>query len=295
MNKILSCICVVLLLIVLNVNGEEENVLETSEEKTDNQHNVVLVNDNEVFTNDLTSYLIGVVAAEMPASFEIEALKAQAIAARTYVLAYQSNNDVIQTNTNAQVYISEEEMHEKWLEQYDLYYNKISSAVSSTEGLILTYEGKPIKAYYYSMSNGYTESSLNVFNEQTDYLNIVESKWDKDNENISYLSKNDFCQKLSIDCSNIIIENIVKDNSNRVSQITINNQEFTGINIRKLLGLRSTDFEFSLESEKVKITTHGYGHGVGMSQYGANYMAKEGYTYKEILLHYYQNVEISKM
>ena len=157
------------------------------------------------------------------------------------------------------------------------------------------YEDMPIKAYYYAMSNGYTESSLNAFNEETEYLNIIPSPFDEDNQEISTISKETFCQKLNINCQNISIQNIKKNESNRISTIEINSKKFTGLEIRELLGLRSTDFTIKILNNNIEITTKGYGHGVGMSQYGANNMAKEGYHYDEILKYYYQNIEIASI
>ena len=180
-------------------------------------------------------------------------------------------------------------------DEFDKYYKKISKCVKETKDKIITYNNEPIKAFYYSMSNGYTESSLNVFNEELDYLNVIESKWDEDNQETITISKDNFCTSLNIECSKIEITNTKKDKSNRVETIIINNKTYTGIELRKLLNLRSTDFEIIITNSAVNITTKGYGHGVGMSQYGANNMAKEGYTYEEILKYYYQNIEISNI
>ena len=244
---------------------------------------------------DIEEYVIGVVAGEMPALFEEEALKAQAIASRTYLINHLLTNDSISNTTDDQVYLTKEEMQSKWEDSYETYYEKIKQAVQSTEGLIMYYNDEPIKAYYFSTSNGYTESSLNVFNEQKDYLTIIESPFDEDNSYTISLTKQEFCTNLNITCNEISISNIVKDNSNRVSKITINNQEYTGIQIRKLLSLRSTDFTINIKDTTIEITTKGYGHGVGMSQYGANNMAKLGYTYEEILKYYYQDIEINSI
>ena len=244
---------------------------------------------------DIEEYIIGVVAGEMPALFEEEALKAQAIASRTYLVNHLLSNETISNTTDDQVYLTKEEMQSKWQDDYEKYYNKIKQAVQSTKGLIMYYENKPIKSYYFSTSNGYTESSLNVFNEQRDYLAIVESPFDKDNSYTTTLSRQEFCTKLNISCNKITITNIELDNSNRVSKITINNQEYSGIELRKLLSLRSTDFTINIKDTTIEITTKGYGHGVGMSQYGANNMAKLGYTYEEILKYYYQDIEIDSI
>lgn len=244
---------------------------------------------------ELEEYIIGVVAGEMPASFESEALKAQAIASRTYLINRLEYNSNITGTISDQVYITKEEMKDKWSENYDKYYKKIKEAVEDTKGQVMYYNKKPIKAYYYSMSNGYTESSLNVFNEQNDYLNIIESPFDEDNSYEQVFQKEVFCTKLSIECNNLSISNVQRDKSERVSSITINDKTFTGIDIRKKLSLRSTDFTIYAENNLIKIITRGYGHGVGMSQYGANNMAKLGYSYEEILKYYYQNIEIDKL
>jgi stage II sporulation protein D len=145
------------------------------------------------------------------------------------------------------------------------------------------------------MSNGYTDSSLNVFNESYDYLKITESSWDKDNSNTITMTKQDFCNKLNIECNNIKINKTIKDESDRIKRITINDKEFIGTEIRTLLNLRSTDFKITLNNNIIEITTKGYGHGVGMSQYGANNMAKLGYTYEEILKYYYQDIKIDSI
>lgn len=258
----------------------------------DHDYNYIDINYNDKHIKiTLQNYIIGVVAAEMPASFHEEALKAQSIASRTYLINTMSTIPV-DTTTNNQVYIDESAMKDKWGTDFETYYNKISKCVKDTKREIITYNNQPIKAFYHSMSNGYTDSSINVFKEQYDYLNITESHEQNTTRTIT-LSKQYFCTKLDIDCSNITISNIEKDKSNRIETITINNKTFTGINIRNLLSLRSTDFTINILEDLVEITTNGYGHGVGMSQYGANYMANNNKTYKEILFHYYQNTEIS--
>ncbi len=256
---------------------------------------IIKVNkDNELLEIPLEEYVIGVVGGEMPASFEEEALKAQAIASRTYVINHLLSKDIISGTISDQVYLSDDELRNKWKDNYDKYYNKIKEAVLSTKDKIITYNNKPIKAYYYSKSNGYTESSLNVFNEQNDYLNIISSPFEKDIEQIVEIPKEEFCTKLSITCNNITISNITRDESNRVDNLKVNNKLFKGTKFRKLLGLRSTDFDIEV-LDNIKITTRGYGHGVGMSQYGANEMAKLGYKYEDILKYYYQNTEINNI
>ena len=294
-KKLLITISILIPILIISFFIKETNFIMRKNNQQSVVNQITVNRKDKKITLDLEEYLVGVVAAEMPALFEIEALKAQAVASRTYVINHFSTNTSITDTTDDQAYIDKSEMKEKWQDKYDEYYNKIKKAVESTKNEIITFKDKPIKAYYYSMSNGYTESSLNVFNEYTDYLNIIESPWDENNEKTITISKEDFCNKLKIECSNIVISNIKKDESNRIEYLNINNKQFTGIEIRKLLSLRSTDFEIKINKENVLITTKGYGHGVGMSQYGANNMAKEGYDYKEILNYYYQNTKIGKI
>lgn len=274
---------------------KKEEYPEVLAEQNKKQQTVALIYNENSLTLPLEDYVVGVVAAEMPASFELEALKAQAIAARTYVLQYLETNDKIGSTTASQVYIDKNAMQAKWQTDFDKYFSKITKAVHSTEGLVIKYNNKLIKSYYYAMSNGYTENSQNVFNESIDYLVSVESKWDANNEKEILLSKEEFCTKLALTCENISITNIKRNESNRVTTLNINGQEFTGITIRKLLNLRSTDFYISVNENNILIKTKGYGHGVGLSQYGANNMAKLGYHYDEILKYYYQNTEITNL
>lgn len=248
----------------------------------------------------LENYIIGVVAAEMPASFSFEALKAQAVAARTFAYNKISNNilnyDEL-VNDKGQAYISVDEMKDKWKDSFASNYDKISKAVLDTKGEIITYNDKPIMSYYFSVSNGKTEESANVFSNQP-YLLSVDSSWDinsKEYEKNMYMSKEEILKKLGINDNDLRISNIEHNSSNRIKSININGILYLGIDIRKKLGLRSTDFSFDLEENQVKIKTNGYGHGVGMSQYGANYLANQGKNYKEIIKYYYNGVNIKKL
>lgn len=251
--------------------------------------------NKDIIKIPLEEYLIGVVGAEVPALFHIEALKAQAIAARTFALYIQNQNSFV--TLEDQAYATNEELHQKWQDDYQNYYDKIKSAVMDTNGLVLTYNDKIIKSYYYSMSNGYTSDSQSVFNESLPYIESTSSIYDnsslKNFEVTTILSKDEFCQKLNISCINLTISTPTLDSSNRVEYIYINNQKYLGTQLRKLLNLRSTDFNITINNEVI-ITTRGYGHGVGMSQYGANGMAKSGSSYKQILNHYYKNIKIEK-
>lgn len=268
-----------------------------------NEEKTVTIKNNETKEEkslELEEYIIGVVAGEMPASFEIEALKAQAIAARSYAMNKINTSDEtydLVTDVTNQVYITTDEMKNKWQSEYDYYYEKIKNAVLETQGLVMKYNNEIISAYYFAMSNGSTEDVSLVFGESKDYLQSVDSSWDENVKNFTVetnITKEEFCKKLDISCDDIIIKDIKRSETNRVNEITINNKKFKGTEVRSLLNLRSTDFDIEI-NESIKITTKGYGHGVGMSQYGANEMAKNGSTYEEILKHYYNNIEISKI
>ena len=295
-NKVLVSIIIILIpfclfILIKNYNQSDDNNI------PDDNNSKIIVNvqsKDNIYTLDLNDYLIGVVGAEMPASFNSEALKAQAIASRTFAL-YDNNLNIINTVTSEQAYNTNEELKVKWNTDYDKYYTKIKDAVNNTDSLVIKYDGELIKSYYYAMSNGYTEDCQAVFNETYPYLNVVSSDFDANANNYLYQKKftnQEFCDALSISCNNIVISNAIKDDSNRISSININDKTFTGIEVRKLLNLRSTDFSITLDNDQVLIETKGYGHGVGMSQYGANYLANNGQNYETILKYYYQNVEI---
>ena len=279
----------------------EDNKSLVEEEKKDFQVLVSHQNDkSNPITLSLEEYVVGVVAGEMPASFQMEALKAQAIASRTFAMYKMLNvkDYVLSTTVNDQVYLTEEQMKKKWGSDYDYYYNRVLEAVKATEGEVLYYNNSIAITYYFAISNGYTESAKNVFNEDRDYLVPVSSSWDKNYQSYSSkrtIPKNDFCNRLNISCDSIIIDNIVRGDNHYVKSIIINDKIFSGLDVFNLLALKSTDFTIEFDDNNVYITTLGFGHGVGMSQYGAQGMACEGYSYKDILTHYYQNTEINKI
>ncbi len=300
-NKILLAIVIILSFICIGVIRLKKE----SNHSFSNEKNIKVKDINNNIKNlNIEEYLIGVIAAEMPASFEIEALKAQAVAARTYAyykIKNSKNQDYnILTTITDQSYIDKEEMQEKWQESFNKYYEKIKKAVDDTKDEVLFYNNEIIEAFYFSMSNGKTENSSSVFKENLPYLTSVNSKWDNEKLNnflveTNFLKK-DFCEKLTLDdCDSIKIENIIKSESNRILSLNINNKIFLGTDIRKLLNLRSTDFTIEVLENNILITTKGYGHGVGMSQYGANGMAKEGAKYQDILNYYYKDVTLNKL
>lgn len=320
-NKILLMILVGMLPIVVisfvfkkseaNFNLDQENKEQESSLKEDSDNLEledkqlsmirVLVKD-EAISLPLEDYIVGVVAGEMPASFNIEALKAQAVASRTYALYKKKTNENgeydLTDNVNNQVYITEEDMRKKWGDDYQKYYDKIRQAVLETNGEVITYEGSIIEAFYFAMSAGNTQDSISVFSENRDYLQGVESKYDNDSlrdyEKEQSFSKEEFKSRLSLNCNDVVVDKIDYNEFLYVDNISICSKEFKGTEFRKLLGLRSANFKVDVGKE-VSIVTKGYGHGVGMSQYGANGYARNGYTYEDILKHYYTGVEITKL
>ncbi len=298
-NKILIVIILVLSYFAVKVNYKEEKI----EEKNEQNIEVTLLDSktNDLKNLDLEEYIIGVVAAEMPASFQMEALKAQAIAARSYAIykinTSKENYDLVTDVTN-QAYITVDEMHDKWQNDFLTYYNKVKEAVESTKNKVLTYNNEVICAFYFAISNGYTEDSALVFGESKDYLTSVDASFDKNLKNFEVtttMKKEEFCNKLNITCQNIKIESINYSDTGRINSLSINDKLYQGTEIRKLLNLRSTDFKITINNDLVTITTKGYGHGVGMSQYGANELAKLGKNYEDILNYFYKDITISEI
>lgn len=262
--------------------------------------------DEEVESLPLKKYVIGVVASEMPAKFEEEALKAQALAARTYIVNFllQSPNmnlpkkaQVTDTEMN-QVYHDDSDLKQEWGHDYDWKMKKISKAVQATEGEIITYDDKPISPSFFSTSNGYTENAEDYWKNASPYLKSVPSPWDRNSPKYrahKKMSVKDFDDKLGVKISNNGTIGKVTQTTpgHRIGKVKIADKSFTGREIREKLDLRSSDFSIQREGDKVTIDTKGFGHGVGMSQFGANGMAKEGKNYKQIVKHYYQGVAVS--
>ena len=274
-----------------------DNNLSDTEVKEENKNLISLVHNGNTINIELEDYVIGVVAAEMPASFHIEALKAQSVIARTYALNKLSKGITLTDNNSTQNYIDIGQMRNKWGIDFDKYYNKIKDAVLSTEGTTIKYNNEYIDAVYFSTSNGYTEDSINVWENSIPYLKSVESSWDRDASSFSRtqtIDLNNFNLKLGTNISSGNEISIIERNiSSRVSKISVGDKIFSGVQFRNILGLRSADFDIEFNDNILTITTRGYGHGVGMSQYGANGMAKNGYDYKQILAYYYKNVSIN--
>ena len=246
---------------------------------------------------NLEEYVQGVVAAEMPASFPIEALKAQAIAARTYALKKKYEGQRLTTSSKFdQAWLSKEDLKDKWsANNFFSNWSKVSTAVEETEGLVLVYDNQLITAAYHSTSGGQTAAAVEVWGGNVPYLKSVDSYCESESP---YYNQQQFFswQQLSkkLNTSNYKQAQIIsRSNSGRVLKIKINKQIFSGRNIRQKLGLNSTKFRVVQSSQGIKFIVDGFGHGVGMSQYGAQGLAQRGCNFIEILNYYYPHAEIS--
>lgn len=271
---------------------------------------VFRVETGKIDTVPLEEYVMGVVAGEMPAEFEIEALKAQAMAARTYItlrLAKKDFKDVpkdahVTDTVKHQVYMDDKQKRERWGSAYTWKEARIRQAIEQTAGQVLTYQNEPINATFFSTSNGYTENSEDYWETRIPYLRSVKVPWDNISPNyeetvtmtvqqLEKKLKTKIAQPAAAE-GNTWQKVLSRTAGQRVKKVKIGDKTFTGREVRTMLGLKSSHFTISIENGKVKIRTLGYGHGVGMSQWGANGMAKEGKTAEEIVSYFYKGVQI---
>ncbi|MBC7959097.1 MAG: stage II sporulation protein D [Vallitaleaceae bacterium] len=258
-------------------------------------------------TVPLEQYLIGVVAAEMPAQFEGEALKAQAIAARTYTMKRVSDNENIVFKSNIQSYYSRSELEVLWgVNDFALNYPKIQRAVEDTKAQVLVYEDELIDAVFHSSSIGTTRSALQVWGQEIPYLQQAQSLQDINAPTYSHQYSFDYeeVKKKALKSDDQIIltqelssdlQIIERDTEGYVLQVQLGNKIYTGEAFRKIFGLASSNFSILFKDDTVDIVCKGYGHGVGLSQYGAQAMAQGGATCEEILTHYYFNVKLTTL
>lgn len=288
---------------------------------------VYLTKEKEIVHVPLEAYIRGVVAAEMPADFHIEALKAQALAARTYIIdrvGRQDFSDMEQYGEAAagawvsdtekhQVYYTDDQLRRIWGDAssespaYREKSSRINRAVNETRGQVITYDGRPIYAAFFSTSNGKTENSEDYWQDAYPYLRSVDSAWDRqaptyEGEPVSFplsefarLLEQQTGKPIAVTASAggedwIRIEK--KTEGENIAEVTIGDQTYTGREVREALDLRSADFSWQIEGGRIAITTRGYGHGVGMSQWGANLMAEDGKTAEDIITHYYRDVHV---
>ena len=271
---------------------------------------VLLLTADGVQCVEEDAYLAAVVLSEMPASFEPEALAAQAVAARTFLARQRmagkhQNADICADSACCQAWTGETGLREKYGEAYTTYVEKAAAAVQETEGEILTYQGMPIEAVYFSCSGGSTESAVAVWGTDVPYLQAVESPGEQDAlryESEVIYSEEELRSALQSAAPDADLHGSAADwfgetvntEGGGVATITIGGVRFSGTELRTLLGLNSTKFTVDCADRGVVFHVYGFGHRVGMSQYGANAMAKLGFDYRTILQYYYRGASIKK-
>ena len=299
-----------------DANVENEQVQQSKENEQDYEYNkygtITLLHKKtgEIEQVNIDDYLCNVVSAEMPANFEMEALNAQAIVARTYTVykilnKKHENADICDDSTCCQAWVSKEDRFARWEEsKRESNWQKINNCVNNTKGKIITYNNQPINAFFHSNSGGVTEIPVNVWG-GTGYPYLQSVQTSGEDAYTQYLSEvvltqDELINKLKVKYSDITIDFSNNDDikildyteSTRVKTVKFGNHELSGVETRSLLGLKSTNFEITKEEDKIKFSVKGYGHGVGMSQTGADSMAKQGSTAEEIIKHFYAGIEI---
>ncbi len=275
---------------------------------------VYIKSEDKVCDMEVEQYIKEVTAAEMPAEFELEALKAQAVAARTYltnrVRVYKETQSpaehkdamICTDSTHCKAWVSEEKKKEQWGNDFKKNWNKISKAVDSTKDLIITYNSQPISAVFHSTSSGTTENAKDVWGGDVGYLVSVKSEGDL--KSPKFNSEAEFSleefkkiaqEKIEgVKWENGLIDNVIRSDAGGIKTLSVGGVSVKGTDFRFMYGLRSTNIEIEVLENSIKMYVKGYGHGVGMSQYGANYLAQEGKKFEEILKTYYSGVEITK-
>ena len=297
-----------------NLNNSNNSIININIKGEENVK-VFRHNTNKVETIPVEEYILGVVSSEMPASFELEALKAQAVAARTFYYSKRLNNckeakgGEICDSVHCQAYMSKDERLDKWSDKEGKSnYEKIKKAVDETEGMVLTYKGELVLyPQFFSTSSGKTENAEEVFSSEVPYLKSVFSKGEEVSnsyESEKIINNNDFINIIntSYNKAGLTIKNMKnkikiksRTEGGSVNEIIVGNTTIKGTEFRKIFDLKSANFTLEFAKDNVKIYCKGNGHGVGMSQWGANIMAKNDKKYDYILKHYYTDIEIGKV
>ena len=291
------------LVLRLSSRGEDkETNTQITEPGNPVEENYVRVQTDEgVVTMALEAYITCVVLGEMPSNFESEALKAQAVVARTYTCNRKQTpkhtaSDVCTDSTCCQAFYGEDDYLASGGSKSFL--ERVKEAVNQTDGQVLTYQGKIIEATYFSCSGGKTEDAAAVWGSDIPYLQSVDSPGEEMATHYTdtvHFSGDEFRNHLDLPDGGIKIGNIMYTDGGGVRELTVNGIKFTGTQLRKLLNLRSTAFVITVMGESVTVTTKGFGHRVGMSQYGAEAMALQGKSYQDILSHYYVGTMLSSL
>ncbi|MBR6386070.1 MAG: stage II sporulation protein D [Ruminococcus sp.] len=298
-------------------DSSDEYILDDKPLFSTEPYKVLNSETGEIMEVPVEEYVIGAVCAEMPASFETEALKAQAVAAHTYAERQRlkasvspepelCGADFSDDTSKYQGFFTNEEIRRQYGENYESYYAKIKDAVSEVLPYIITYQNEPIISAFHSMSSGKTESAENVWGTEIDYLVSVDSSFDKNApkylDEVSY-SRNELENKLKKEFKNLKLGNDLTkwiqiknvSDSGTVLSVDVGGENISGSSLRDILGLRSACFDVKCKDDKIIFTTKGFGHGVGMSQYGADAMASEGSKWRDIIAHYYPHASIVKI
>lgn len=299
------------------VENQEETVQKEGEEQENYQDITIQLlhaKTGEVEQVNLEEYLCHVVSAEMPADYELEALKAQAIVARTYTMYKRMNKkhanaDICDDSTCCQAWVSKEDRLARWEEsKRESNWQKIEQCVNETRGKIVTYQNEPINAFFHANSGGKTEIPVNVWGGGSNlpYLQVVETAGEEGYTQYASeveLTQEEILNKLKEKYADIQIDFTKEEeiqiteytDSQRVKTVRFGNHELSGVETRTIFGLKSTNFEITKQEGKIKFSVKGYGHGVGMSQTGADALAKQGKTAEDIIHHFYQDVEIKQI
>ena len=282
----------------------DKNSINSKNRLKDSDMKLAFVANSGAIELSLEEYLIGVVISEVPYTFELEAIKAQAVAARTYAVRELENGSRHEKGvlcgdaSHCSAYMNRDEYINKYGEnEYNKAYQIIKEAVNETDGMIITYNGEPCCAVYHSSSDGYTENSYNLWGTDTPYLKSVTST---ENAHKSIIEISESKMNATLSCYGNVGNTpgkifISYNNSGRCDTLNINGVDVSASKLRSAFGLKSCDFKINYENGIYTFTVYGYGHGIGLSQYGANEMAKSGSLWSDILLHYYSGVEIENL
>lgn len=288
--------------------AKRETVNDDGGTDSDSTVKVMNANSKNITSLSLEDYLIGVAAAEINPAYHEEAVKAQIVAAHTkleYTKLHKTDSledaDITDSAATHQGYLTEDEQKKKWGDNYKVYREKIEKCVKEVLNVVMLYENEPINAVFHAVSNGQTANASDVWGGNYPYLVSVQSAGDKLSpayKSEVTVKKEEFKEKLVEKGANFSdnpekwVEKITNTETGMVKEITIGEKTFKGSEIRSIFGLKSSTFAVSYSDGNFVFTVCGYGHGVGMSQYGADYLARQGFGYKDILNHYYKNITI---
>ncbi len=296
---------------IIYAEQTEEQTTLPQPEKEVTAVKVMNADSKNITEMSLEDYLVGVIAEEMNASYNEEAIKAQAVAAHTMLLYSKEHKnqglngaDITDSPATHQGFLTPAEQQKKWGKSYEKNYNKIKSCVAEVLDYVIFYDSQPINAVFHSTSNGKTENASDVWGGNYAYLISVDSSGDlksPEYDSTAEFTESEFKKALENEgvklqkSSDEWVGEITNTDTGMVESIVLGDKTFKGTEVRKIFSLKSSTFSIEHKDDKFIFKVKGYGHGVGLSQYGSNYLANEGYSYKEILAHYYPNTTIEKI